>query len=131
MANDELVPTCPPDGPFAPQGHELVTLDGIASLLKQHVGPLTAHINRLSANVDTFDAKYGNIKIAMEQRLDKMESHVDGTKERIEKLEGFVHQMKENNTNVDNLIKERAGICVRERGFNTERSSRNTVDKKC
>jgi len=49
----------------------------------------------VSANVESFDAKYGNIKIAMEQRLDKMESHVDGTKERIEKLEGFVHQKKQ------------------------------------
>ena len=69
-------------------------MDGTAGLLKQHVGPLTAHINRLSANVETFDAKYGHIKIAMEECLDKMESHVDGIKERIEKLEGFVHHMK-------------------------------------
>lgn len=91
---DELVPTCPPDEPFSPQGRELVTMDGIANLLKQQLGPLTAHINRLSANVETFDAKYGNINLAMEQRLEKMESQVDGTKERIEKLEDFVHQMK-------------------------------------
>jgi len=34
MANDELVPTYPRDGPFSPQAKELVTMDGIASLLK-------------------------------------------------------------------------------------------------
>ena len=77
---NELVPTCPPNDPFSPQGRELVTMEGIASLLKQQLGPLTAHINRLSANVETLDAKYGNMKLkmAMEQRLDKMESKVGG-----------------------------------------------------
>jgi len=73
-------------------------MDEIASLLKQQLGPLTAHINRLSANVETLealDAKYGNIKMAMEQRLEKMESTVDGTMEQIEKLEDFVQHTKE------------------------------------
>ena len=127
---DELVPTCPPDEPFSPQGRELVTMDGIANLLKQQLGPLTAHINRLSANVETLDAKYGNINLAMEQRLEKMESQVDGTKERIEKLENFVHQMKENTTNVDKMIKEQVETYVREKKPNMEQSSRNNVDKK-
>ena len=94
---DQLVPTCPPNEPCLPQGKDLVTMDGIATLLKQQLGPLTAHINRLSANVETLealDAKYGNIKMAMEQRLEKMESTVDGTMEQIEKLEDFVQHTK-------------------------------------
>ena len=127
---DELVPTCPPNEPFSPQGRELVTMDGIANLLKQQLGPLTAHINTLSANVETLDAKYGNIKVAMEQRLENMESKVDGTMERIEKLEDFVQQTKENNTKVDQLIKEQVETRVREMKPNMEQSSRNNVDKK-
>ena len=103
---DELVPTCPPHEPSSPQGRELVTMDGIVGLLKQQLGPLTAHINRLSANVETLDAKYGIIKVAMDQRLDKMESKVDGTMERIDKLEDFVQHTEDNNTKVDKLIKE-------------------------
>ena len=91
LANDELVPTCPPDGPFAPQRHELVTLDRIASLFETTCWPVDGPHQQSEC---TFDTKYGNIKIAMEQRLDKMESHVDGTKKRIEKLEVFVHHMK-------------------------------------
>ena len=127
---DDLVPTCPPNEPFSRQGRELVTMDGIANLLKQQLGPLTAHINTLSANVETLDAKYGNIKVAMEQRLEKMESKVDGTMERIEKLEDFVQHTKENNTKVDQLIKEQVETCVREMKPNMEQSSRNNVDKK-
>lgn len=65
----------------------------------------------------------------MEQCLNKIQSQVDGTKERIEKLEDFVHHMKENNTNVDKLIQEQVEICVREMKLNMEQSRRNNVDK--
>ena len=37
---DELVPTCPPDEPSSPQGRELVTMDGIAGLLKKTTWPI-------------------------------------------------------------------------------------------
>ena len=66
----------------------------------------------------------------MGQRLDKMESKVDGTMERVEKFEAFVHRLKENNTNMDKLIKEQVETCVREMKPNMEQSSRNNVDKK-
>ena len=59
-----------------------------------------------------------------------MESKVDGTMEWVEKLEDFVHQIKENNTNMDKLIKEKVETCVREMKPNMEQSSRNNVDKK-
>ena len=69
-------------------------------------------------------------KMAMKQRLEKMESKVDGTMARIEKLEDFVQQTKENNTKVDQLIKEQMETCVREMKPNMEQSTRNNVDKK-
>ena len=50
-----------------------------------------------------------------------MESKVDGTMERIEKLEDFVQQTKENNTKVDQLIKEQVETCMREMKPNMEK----------
>ena len=58
-----------------------------------------------------------------------MESKIDGTMERIEKLEDFVQQTKENNTKVDQLIKEQVETSVREMKPNMEQSSRNNVNK--
>ena len=43
---EELVPTCPPpmDSPSAKVPTEAVTMDGIATLLQQQLGPITANI---------------------------------------------------------------------------------------
>ena len=68
--------------------------------------------------------------MAMEQRFQNMRSKVHGTMERIETLEHFVQQTKENNTKADQLIKEQLETCVRDRKPNMEQSSRNNVDQK-
>ena len=65
----------------------------------------------------------------MEQRFQNMRSKVHGTMERIETMEHFVQQTKENNTKADQLIKEQLETCVRDRKPNMEQSSRNNVNK--
>ena len=57
---EKLVPTCPPpmDTASAKVPTEAVTMDGIATLLQQPLGPITANINGLNAGVRMLDAKY-------------------------------------------------------------------------
>ena len=66
---EELVPTCPPpmDSPSAKIPNEAVTMDGIATLLQQQLGPITANINALNAGVQMLDAKYGDLRSAVEK----------------------------------------------------------------
>ena len=56
---EELVRTCPPpvESPKEKIHPRNVTMDGIAALLKQQFGPITANINALSAGVQMLDAK--------------------------------------------------------------------------
>ena len=84
---EELVPTCPP--PLESPKEEIhpgnVTMDGIAALLKQQFGPITANINALSAGVQMLDAKYGDLTTAVENRLKEMESRMDVTQAQVAK----------------------------------------------
>ena len=49
-------------------------MDGIATLLQQQLGPITANINALNAGVQMLDAKYGDLRSAVENRLKDMEA---------------------------------------------------------
>ena len=58
---EELVPTCP--SPSARVPIEAVTMDGIATLLQQQLGPITANSNELNAGVQMLHAKFGDLRL--------------------------------------------------------------------
>ena len=99
---EELVPTCPP--PVESPKDEIhpgnVTMDGIATLLKQQLGPITANINALSAGVQMLDAKYGDLRTAVENRLKEMESRMDVTQAQVAKMDELVQHLHEGMTQV-------------------------------
>ena len=110
---EELVPTCPP--PVESPKEEIhpgnVTMDGIAALLKQQLGPITANINALSAGVQMLDAKYGDLTTAVENRLKEMESRMDVTQAQVAKMDELVQHLNEEMSQVEGLIKTPSGGC--------------------
>eukprot|EP00434_Breviolum_minutum_P033194 symbB.v1.2.029371.t1/scaffold3207.1/size61170/7 len=94
---EELVPTCPPpmDSPSAKVPTEAVTMDGIATLLQQQLGPITANINALNAGVQMLDAKYGDLRSAVENRLKDMEARMDVTQAQVAKMDELLQHLHE------------------------------------
>ena len=113
---EELVPTCPP--PVESPKDEIhpgnVTMDGIATLLKQQLGPITANINALSAGVQMLDAKNGDLRTAVENRLKEMESRMDVTQAQVAKMDELVQHFHEGMTQVEGLIKTQVEAAMRE-----------------
>ena len=112
---EELVSTCPP--PVESPKDEIhpgnVTMDGIATLLKQQLGPITANINALSAGVQMLDAKYGDLRTAVENRLKEMESCMDVTQAQVAKMDELVQHLHEGMTQVEGLIKTQVEAAMR------------------
>ena len=113
---EELVPTCPPpvDSPMAEVPSGTVTMDGIAALLKQQLGPITANINALNAGVQMLDAKYGDLRSAVENRLREMEARMDVTQAQVAKMDELVQHLHEETTKVEGLIKSQVETAMRE-----------------
>ena len=91
-----------------------VTMDGIAALLKQQFGPITANINALSAGVQMLDAKYGGLTTAVENRLKEMESRMDVTQAQVAKMDELVQHLNEEMSQVEGLIKTQVEAAMRE-----------------
>ena len=91
-----------------------VTMDGIAALLKQQFGPITANINALSAGVQMLDAKYGDLTTAVENRLKEMESRMDVTQAQVAKMDELVQHLNEEMSHVEGLIKTQVEAATRE-----------------
>eukprot|EP00434_Breviolum_minutum_P039610 symbB.v1.2.035178.t1/scaffold4680.1/size38694/1 len=113
---EELVPTCPPpvESPKEEFHPGNVTMDGIAALLKQQLGPITANINALSAGVQMLDAKYGDLTTAVENRLKEMESRMDVTQAQVAKMDELVQHLNEEMSQVEGLIKTQVEAAMRE-----------------
>ena len=113
---EELVPTCPP--PVESPKEEIhpgnVTMDGIAALLKQQLGPITANINALSAGVQMLDAKYGDLTLAVENRLKEVESRMDVIQAQVAKMDELVQHLNEEMSQVEGLIKTQVEAAMRE-----------------
>ena len=94
----ELVPTCPPpmSSPSAKVPIEAVTMDGIAALLQQQLGPITASINALNAGVEMLDAKSGE-RSAAENRLKDMEARMDATQTQVAKMHELMQHLYKRN----------------------------------
>ena len=86
---EKFVPTCPLPmdrlSTKVPMG--TVTTDGIATLSQQEFGPITANINALNADVQMLDAKYGDLRSAVENRLKDMEACMDVTHIQVAKMD--------------------------------------------
>ena len=130
---EELVPTCPPpmDSPSAKVPTEAVTMDGIATLLQQQLGPITANINALNAGVQMLDAKYGDLRSAVENRLKDMEARMDVTQAQVAKMDELLQHLHEENSKVEGLIKSQVESALRDMkpGMKTQDPNKN-VDKR-
>ena len=106
---EEFVPTCPPpmDIPSAKVATEAVTMDGIVTLLQQQLGPITANINALNAGVQLLDAKYRNLRSALENWPKDMETRMDVTQAQVDKMDELLQHLREENSKVEDLIKIR------------------------
>ena len=130
---EELVPTCPPpmDSPSAKVPTEAVTMDGIATLLQQQLGPITANIYALNAGVQMLDAKYGDLRSAVENRLKDMEARMDVTQAQVAKMDELLQHLHEESSKVEGLIKSQVESALRDMkpGMKTQDPNKN-VDKR-
>ena len=82
--------------------------------MKQQLGPITANINALSAGVQMLDAKYGDLRTAVENRLKEMESRMDVTQAQVAKMDELEQHLHEGMTQVEGLIKTQVEAAMRE-----------------
>ena len=89
--------------------------DGIATLLQQQLGPITANINALNAGVQMLDAKYGDLRCAaVENRLKDMEARMDVTQAQVAKMDELLQHLHEENSQVEGLIKSQVEAALRD-----------------
>ena len=106
-------------------------MDGIATLLQQQLGPITANINALNAGVQMLDAKYGDLRSAVENRLKDMEARMDVTQAQVAKMDDLLQHLHEENSKVEGLIKSQVESALRDMkpGMKTQDPNKN-VDKR-
>ena len=77
-----------------PPGQDVLSMSGIACLLRQEIQPMKSSMDDLERNFKDLDARFSDFKSVVEDRLQRMEVHIGGSEIRITKLEEMYHHLQ-------------------------------------